>query len=443
MSIVCSIHHLNEQLRKIILQELHVEKVSPKSKNPRMNYGGGYGNMQEKKEVITYRINGKNDDEVYIPFYFARTVLELPKPVRKDYIEHNISFQGELRPKQKEIRKDAIQQLNTTGTCLLALHVGFGKSVVAIELACKIKLRTIIIAHRVVLVDQWVEYLKKYCSEDVSIGTYSSFEEEACDFMVMSALNIPKIPRHILKEFGFVIVDECHLISTEYFSKSLQYITPKYLVGLSATPYRNDGMDKIMDLYFGTERIVRKLMIEHTVYKIQTSFVPPVLQMRNGQLDWGRIIESQSNHVQRNEMILQIIQMFPDRHFLVLCKRKEQGYYLLKRLLEMGEKATRLMGNDRKFDNNARILVATINKAGVGFSYDILDTLILAADVEEYYIQYVGRITRRPDVNPLIFDIIDDNPTLQRHFATRKKVYKEIGGNIIDFRKAFPNFHIV
>jgi len=441
MSIVCKVNNLNEKLRHLILKELQIEKTCPKSKNPLqpMMY------QKENPVVITYRIMGTTEEEmmIYIPFHFGLNVLELSRPLREIFPSHSMKFKGTLRETQLEVRKQAIEQLNQCGTTLLALHVGFGKSVLAIELACKIKLRTLIIVHRVVLLNQWKSYLEKYC-DSPKICLFESYEEgDVCDVFLINVLNVSKLPQHIRSTFGFVIVDECHLISTQYFSQSLQYITPRYLVGLSATPYRNDGMDKIMDLYFGKERLVRKLRIEHTVYKIQTSFEPPIVQMRNGQLDWNAIINAQSTNPIRNEMIVGLTTLYPDRRILILCKRKEQGMTLHNLLKTRGEQVTRLMGNDRKFDENARILIATINKAGVGFSHDVLDTLILAADVEEYYIQYLGRITRRPDVKPLIFDIVDKNSTLQRHFTTRKKVYKEIGGTILDFHKSFPSFPIL
>lgn len=437
MSIICDIEHLSDNLRNIILQELHVKKIQPKSKNPKFQQ-----NFQPpSKEVITYRIYG-NYEKIYVPFHFAKETLCLDRPLRKNYKELLCKFVGQLREAQKIVKQEAIQILNREGCLLLALHVGFGKSIMSLDLACKIKLRTMIVVHRVLLIDQWVESIRKYCSHHVKINVFDG-EFEECDFMVLNVLNISKLTEAQLSTFGLVIVDECHLISTEHFSKSLQYITPRYLIGLSATPYRKDGMDKIMDLYFGKERIVRKLHIEHIVYKIQTSFEPPILQMRNGQLDWNHIIDTQSNHRRRNEMIVRLVDIYPDRHILILCKRKEQGNYLLTKLLEKGHQVTRLMGNDKKFDRNARIVIATINKAGVGFSHDILDTLILAADVEEYYIQYLGRITRRPDVSPMVFDIVDKNPTLQRHFQTRRKVYKEIGGTIVDFKKNYPDFEII
>jgi superfamily II DNA or RNA helicase len=342
------------------------------------------------------------------------------------------------------MKKKALDFLNKNGSILLALHVGFGKSILSLYLACQIRLKTLILVHRVILIDQWVDSIKTYC-QDANIGKFPFKDEDDTnfDFVVMNIVNIPKLSFDILKTFGLIIVDECHLISTEHFSKSLQYLTPRYLIGLSATPYRKDGMDKILDIYFGPDKLIEHLKIEHVVYKIQTSYQPPILVQRNGQIDWNHIIDSQSKHEKRNDMIVQIASFFKDRYILILCKRKEQVNVLCQKLLSLNESVTRLIGNDKQFDKNARILIATINKAGVGFSHDILDTLILASDVEEYYIQYLGRITRRPDVKPIIFDIIDHNKTLKNHFRTRKTVYETIGGVIKNFQSEFPNIHVI
>tara|TARA_E500000331_G_C17128746_1_gene657204 strand:+ start:165 stop:461 length:297 start_codon:yes stop_codon:yes gene_type:complete len=80
-------------------------------------------------------------------------------------------------------------------------------------------------------------------------------------------------------------------------------------------------------------------------------------------------------------------------------------------------------------------LIATISKAGVGFDHPKMDALILASDVEEYFIQYLGRVFRREDVHPLIFDLVDNFNSLKRHYYTRKKVYEESGGTILNFKK--------
>ena len=82
---------------------------------------------------------------------------------------------------------------------------------------------------------------------------------------------------------------------------------------------------------------------------------------------------------------------------------------------------------------NARILIATFQKVGTGFSHEKLDMLILATDAEEYFIQYLGRVFRRPDVEPLVFDIVDKHPILRRHFLTRRSIYQEVGGTICPY----------
>ncbi len=72
-------------------------------------------------------------------------------------------------------------------------------------------------------------------------------------------------------------------------------------------------------------------------------------------------------------------------------------------------------------------MIGTSAKIGTGFDFDKLDTLLLAADVVEYYIQFIGRIMRKDDVNPIIFDLVDNNKTLQKHYSERLKFIKNMG----------------
>ncbi len=93
-----------------------------------------------------------------------------------------------------------------------------------------------------------------------------------------------------------------------------------------------------------------------------------------------------------------------------------------------------LFGSNQKFDKNCKVLIGTSAKIGTGFDFDKLDTLLLAADVVEYYIQFIGRIMRKDDVNPIIFDLVDNNKTLQKHYSERLKVYKKHGGIVKNYK---------
>jgi len=98
------------------------------------------------------------------------------------------------------------------------------------------------------------------------------------------------------------------------------------------------------------------------------------------------------------------------------------------------------MGSDKIVDFSSRVLIVTTSKGGVGFDHPKLDMLITAADVEQNFMQYLGRVFRRDDVSPIYVDMIDDNNTINKHATTRKKVVEEVGGTMYDFERVFSRF---
>ena len=125
-----------------------------------------------------------------------------------------------------------------------------------------------------------------------------------------------------------------------------------------------------------------------------------------------------------------------------MTKRKEQALYLHKKLLEINENVDSLVGTKQTFDKNCRILIGITSKCGTGFDFPKLDALILAGDVDEYFIQILGRVFRTKDNIPFVFDLIDNNPILVKHFNNRKEVYQKAGGKLINFNRKFSNLLI-
>jgi superfamily II DNA or RNA helicase len=380
------------------------------------------------------------DDHVYIPFAYGQSY---PRPDKNIYPNIYCKFEGSLRPLQKEVKKDVINQLNQYGSSVLSLFCGGGKTITSIYIATKIKMKTLIIAHRIVLINQWKKAIQQFCP-DATIQILSpQSKKEDCDFYIMNAINVPKKNRDFYRDIAFVVVDEIHLIMSEMLSKCMSHIIPRYVLGLSATPYREDGLNKLIDLYFGQRRIHKKLYRNHKVYKIKTSFVPTSELANNGKINWGLLLDSQCNNSKRNDMIINIVKHFPDRVFLILCKRVEQGKYIVKRLTEEGEDVTSLIGKQQEYEKNSRILVGTNSKAGTGFDHPRLNAMILASDIQSYFIQYLGRVLRTETVVPLIFDIVDKNPILERHYKVRRAVYLEHGGSVENFSDSFPDFNLI
>ena len=395
-----------------------------------------YNKSAPIKEISTYFLDDNN--YVYIPFAYGFNKLKLPRRSREKFPSMNIKFTGSLRDEQIIVKKEALKILSKTGSIILSLFTGFGKTIMAINLACEIRLKTLIIVNKIVLINQWEESILKFCptAKIQKLSTKSELDED-CDFYIMNATNIPKKKKTFFKKIALCIVDELHLIMAESLSKSLQCVFPRYLIGLSATPYRLDGLEPLIELYFGSNRIVRTLRRKHIVYKVDTGFKPKMVSTENGKLNWGAILQQQSDNITRNQLIVSICKKFKDRNILILTKRISQGQYLYDRLVEEGENVASLLKNQQEFDHDCRILVASIMKAGTGFDFKKLDCLILASDLENYFSQSLGRVLRRPDVEPIIFDLIDDNCILEKHFQSRLEVYNEIGGIIKNYSKLF------
>lgn len=409
--------------------------------------------LEIKKEGSSFVFNSSpkyvyaldvTDKYAYIPFAYGLTCDGGPFdcPEKSSFSAINTIFKGELRPAQKEIKSEAISHLNEYGSTIISAYPGCGKTSMSIYISTKIKLRTLVITHRIVLIKQWTDAIKKFCPEATIQVLDTKGDMKDCDFYIMNAINIPKRPREFYKDIGFVIVDEVHLIMAESLSKCMLQLLPRFVLGLSATPYREDELNILLDLYFGTNRIDRKLYREHKVYKLQTSFSPTVEMASNGKINWGTVLDSQSMNTNRNEMIIRLIKHFPERVFLVLCKRVEQGEYITKRLLEENEDVTSLIGKQQEYEQKSRILVGTTGKCSVGFDHPRLNTLILASDIQAYFVQVLGRVMRTQEGEPLIIDIVDKNPILERHYKVRRSVYIEHGGKIKNFSTDFPDFSV-
>jgi superfamily II DNA or RNA helicase len=392
---------------------------------------------------------------VYVPFayyYHYLSNIKLDKSEnklesKKEYpkTENNYSFVGTLTEKQELVKEEVFETLNRTKSIILSFHCGFGKTIFSIYITSLLKYKACILAHRINLIDQWYYSIKKVCPEaTIQILDTKCKIDKSCDFYIINSLNVSKRSREDFKDIGILIIDEAHTICTENLSKGLFHFQPKYMIGLTATPYRTDGMSIILEHFFGPEIIERKLKRPFNVYVLKTGKNGPVKIEsetkinKMGKLDWNSVLKSQCLNEGRNIMIVNIIKYFKTRNILVLCKLVEQSKYLLKKLKEEKEEVDMFVSTQKKFNHDSRILISTFSKTGVGFDHPKLDMLIIASDVEEGIEQYVGRIFRRQDTTPIIIDILDEFRPLYNHYLTRRKLYLETGAEINDYRKIFP-----
>ena len=383
------------------------------------------------------------ENSILLPMNFAMNQLNLSRPLRSSFPKIQLKFNGKLRPLQKQVKKEAYKLLNKTGTCIISLYTGGGKTATSIYMAIAIGMPVLIVISRLILYDQWVSSIQKFCPEaKIQKVTAKSKCDVSAHFYIVNAINVPKLNPGFFSRVGTLIVDELHLIGTEKLSVSLYHVCPRYSIGLSATPTRPDGMDKLLYAYFGEKQVYRKLFREHLVYRISTGFKPLVQSSASGNLDWNSVLNSQAESEERNDIIIRLVEKFHDRCFLILCKRVLHARYLEQKFNEKGISTTSLVGIKRTFDTTSRVLVATVQKVGVGFDHPKLNTLLIAGDVQEYFLQYLGRVFRTEEGVPMIFDLVDNFGVLQKHWLTRRRVYLDHGGTVKNFRRVWPDFKL-
>ena len=445
MSLTFSITKLSMATREKIAKELEIdinEDATPKK------FFISKFSKKPKKFMYPYYITG---DKISLPMAWALCNVEgAARPIRKEFSQTSYAYRATLRPEQKIIKKEALLHLNKRGTVVISAYPGFGKTVTSISMAHRIGMKTLVLVNKVILIQQWINAVESFTNLKnkqgvIKINPPSKAQRESptkmkkwmskiesASIMVMNALNVRKLPDGLLDDIGCLIVDECHQLMSPCLSEALLHVHPRYVIALSATPYRSDGLNKLLDIYFSKQKLVRELKKAHTVYEVRTGFKPTADLTDQGRLDWNGLLNSQSQNEARNNMILDAtIELSKTRTILILTKRVDQAVYLETKLKEKGVQVDGLYGTKKTFNKEVSVLVGTASKIGVGFDHKMLDCLILASDIEAYFIQFLGRVFRREDVEPIILDFVDTNPTIRKHFRTRKAVYLKHGGKVI------------
>lgn len=421
---------LTEEDKKKIDEELYIE-IEPDRK------------FNKFQPIQYYQLYDVQDNYLFVPFAYNHTKIE--RKGNKEFTNVKYNFIGTLRPKQVEVKNTSLQHLNKTGSVIISAATAFGKSITAQYIMTIIGKKTAFIVNRVVLLEQWKKSLEKFIDHPkVIIVTTKTKNEDImeADILLINAINVKKINTKVFEDIGLIVVDEIHQIMSKVLSKCMYSFCPRFVIGLSATPYRSDGLNFLFDHYFGKEKIYIPLYQKHIVYKIETEFTPVPEYTSDGKIIWDSIMKAQATNIERNEKAIKIIKEMKSLVFMILTKRIEHAQFLIDRLKEEGEDVTSLIGTSQTFNETSRILVGSAQKCGVGFDHSRINAMMFIADIRDYFIQYLGRGFRIEDSTPVIFDFVDNNKILKEHFRLRKKVYLECGGEFRDFKSDYPDIKI-
>jgi superfamily II DNA or RNA helicase len=226
-------------------------------------------------------------------------------------------------------------------------------------------------------------------------------------------------------------VDECHHIPAVTFEQIIKNFRGRYVLGLSATPNRKDGLEPILFQQLG------EVAYEFKPKKRQGNTIKTVYtQFQSTADNYATLINEICSDEKRNQQIIQEIRLHQHRSILVLTDRLEHISELEKLLDQEKMDYLSVHGNLNKKEQKinmekvekSRLILATTSFFGEGIDFPHLDTLIFATPISYYgrLIQYLGRIGRNGQ-DCLAIDFIDSkNAMLNSAYQKRKEGYKQM-----------------
>ncbi|NLD05755.1 MAG: DEAD/DEAH box helicase family protein [Synergistaceae bacterium] len=395
-------------------------------------------------------------------------ISESGRPIKVDFL-------GELYAEQKM----AAEALLAHNNGVLSATTAFGKTVTAAFVIAAHKVNTLVLVHTQALMNQWKASLEGFLKIDESIpeqpksrgrrkqlsqigllGGGKNHMSGIIDIAIIGSLVDRGDAKPLVRDYGMVIVDECHHVPASRFETVLREVTAKYVYGLSATPIRQDGHHPIIFQQCGPIRyrvdakeqsLVRGL--SHILIPRLTRFRKPVTEPETWPIMdvYARLTESKT----RNDLILQdITHVIQEKGTpLILTERVEHAKMLTAELQKAfpdvhvfflsgkgsaKEKQTVLNDLRNLPASEPLAIVATGKYVGEGFDMPKLDTLFVTMPIawKGTVSQYAGRLHRiyEGKQEVVVYDYVDIHvPVLERMYYKRLAAYSTLGYSVQAF----------
>ena len=382
----------------------------------------------------------------------------------------SVSFQGEEREEQLE----AINALLPYTNGILHATTAFGKTVTAAAIIARKKVNTLILVHSKALLKQWHDRLTEFLNIDYlkheeknkrgrrkvfsPIGCFDSSGNTLHGIidiaLIQSCLDEDGV-KPFVQDYGMVIVDECHHVSSITFEQVLMSIKAHTIYGLTATPIRKDGHQPIIFMQCGPIRFSTDVKSQIAKQSFDRFLIPRFTSYNSileDRLSIATLYKYLSEDEIRNNLIVEdickavntrrtpIILTNRTVHVSVLAEKLKATIKNVISLTGVGttkEKREAMQRLQTIPDSEQLVIVATGKYIGEGFDYPRLDTLFLALPIswKGLLTQYAGRLHReyegKKDVR--IYDYIDiHEPICDSMYRKRLKGYAAIGYKTIN-----------
>ncbi|MCM1141075.1 MAG: DEAD/DEAH box helicase family protein [Muribaculum sp.] len=380
----------------------------------------------------------------------------------------DVKFIGEPRPEQAK----AVESLSQHRCGTIYAATAFGKTVTGIAMIAKKKVNTLILVHTKALLDQWREKLGEFLETEFKpdeeskgrgrrkkfkqFGALSSTENSLngkIDIALLQSCLSDNEVKPFVRDYGMVIVDECHHAPAVNFERVLKEVNARYVYGLTATPIRKDGHQPIIFMQCGEIRFTADSSSQQQLQSFSRVLIPRFTQSRCLKADgknYSQVIDELIDDESRNKLIINDVAnaLTEGRSPIILTARTSHVDLLTKECRKICSNVIRLVGNDSakvKRETMAQlatvpegdplVVVATGKYVGEGFDLPRLDTLMLALPVswKGLIAQYTGRLHRDypGKKEARIYDYVDLRvPVCDSMYRKRLHGYKAVGYSI-------------
>jgi len=382
-----------------------------------------FSNGKEKR----FHLFLESPKKLYIPrFYGLKRFGEPSINKITDGETIDINFKGGLREEQKPIFDISYKQILDTGGGIVSLKCGGGKTVLSLYILAQLRLKTLVVVHKDFLMTQWYDRIEEFIP-DARIGKIQQdtidIEDKDIVLSMVQSLSMKEYPEDTFESFGLVIFDECHHLGAEVFSKCMAKVQSKYMLGLSATPNRKDGLRKVFEWYIGDIAYMTKeksdddAKVNIIKYFSEDPKYSKIELTYQKKPSCPKMINNICNYIPRTELIItKLIPLYEEgRCILILSDRRnhllEIEILLKKYNIECGYYVGGMKPQALRDAQEKNVILGTFSMASEGMDIPKLNTMILASPKSDI-VQSVGRILRQKKekrkFQPLVVDICDE-----------------------------------
>lgn len=368
------------------------------------------------------------------------------------------SFTGELRAGQQA----AVEHALAHDLSLIVAAPGSGKTVMALAVAAARKTSTLILVDRKALADQWrAQVLALLGVKAGQLGGGRNKLRGSVDVALLPTLARKKNIAELCAGYGQVIVDECHHIPAAAFTHVMNQIPAAHWLGLTATPYRRDGLEELIFHQLGTQTYKFATLRPGQLPEGSDAIPLPALELKIHETSFeytgeaspsapGGLHEIYKELIADPDRLTQLVEDISAAYAagakaLVLSTWKnhlellEQGLkargitpVVLTGKLKSKERVAAIADIEARAENSPIVVLGTGSLIGEGFDAPALDTLFLAAPIsfKGRLVQYVGRVTRaHPGKEVAVVHDYQDvlTPVIASSWSKRRSGYTDLG----------------